>query len=42
MILDISWGDPLTPQQKRQLAFTSAQAWGADQIFDQLFRERHG
>jgi ppGpp synthetase/RelA/SpoT-type nucleotidyltranferase len=33
--------DPLTPDQKRKLAFTSAQAWGADQMFDELFKERH-
>jgi ppGpp synthetase/RelA/SpoT-type nucleotidyltranferase len=33
--------DPLTRDQKRKLAFTSAQAWGADQMFDDLFRERH-
>ena len=26
----------LTSQQKRKVAFSSAQAWGADQIFDQL------
>jgi len=32
---------PLTPEQKRLIAFTSAQAWGADLIFDQLFRERY-
>lgn len=31
---------PLTSDQKRLIAFTSAQAWGADHIFDQLFRER--
>jgi putative GTP pyrophosphokinase len=31
---------PLTSEQKRLIAFTSAQAWGADHIFDQLFRER--
>ncbi|PVM71389.1 GTP pyrophosphokinase [Caulobacter radicis] len=28
----------LTPDDKRRLAFTSAQAWGADQIFEELFR----
>src|SRR5581483_1278018 len=33
---------PLTAEQKRELAFTSAQAWGADHIFDKLFRERAG
>ena len=31
---------PLTSEQKRLVAFTSAQAWGADHIFDRLFRER--
>ena len=30
---------PLTLLQKRKIAFTAAQAWGADQIFDELFRE---
>ena len=30
---------PLTSDAKRRLAFTSAQAWGADLIFDDLFRE---
>lgn len=29
----------LTPLQKRKLAFTAAQAWGADQIFDEMFQE---
>jgi GTP pyrophosphokinase len=29
---------PLKPDEERRLAFTSAQAWGADQIFDELFR----
>jgi putative GTP pyrophosphokinase len=33
---------PLTTEQKRRIAFTSAQAWGADQMFDQLFHERNG
>jgi putative GTP pyrophosphokinase len=32
---------PLTPEEKRKLAFTSAQAWGADQIFEELFRVRN-
>ena len=32
-------GEPLSSDQKRRVAFTSAQAWGADLIFDQLFRE---
>jgi ppGpp synthetase/RelA/SpoT-type nucleotidyltranferase len=31
--------EPLTPLQKRQVAFTAAQAWGADQIFAQLHSE---
>jgi ppGpp synthetase/RelA/SpoT-type nucleotidyltranferase len=31
----------LTAEQKRLVAFTSAQAWGADHIFDQLFHERN-
>jgi len=30
---------PLTSIQKRKMAFTAAQAWGADQIFDELSRE---
>ena len=30
---------PLTSGEKRHLAFTAAQAWGADRIFDELFRE---
>jgi putative GTP pyrophosphokinase len=29
----------LTSDQKRRLAFTAAQAWGADQVFDKLFRQ---
>lgn len=29
----------LTPEQKRKMAFTSAQAWGADLIFNELFKE---
>jgi putative GTP pyrophosphokinase len=29
----------LTSHQKRRIAFTSAQAWGADQIFDELHGE---
>lgn len=29
----------LTPEFKRRIAFTSAQAWGADQIFNDLQRE---
>lgn len=30
---------PLTLDQKRRLAFTSAQAWGADMVFNELFSE---
>ena len=30
----------LTSEQKRKIAFTGAQAWGADLIFDELFRSR--
>jgi putative GTP pyrophosphokinase len=29
----------LSSLQKRKMAFTAAQAWGADQIFDELFAE---
>ena len=29
---------PLNPDQERQLAFAAAQAWGADRVFDDLFR----
>jgi|SRR5437667_9648454 len=29
----------LSSDQKRRLAFTAAQAWGADQIFDELYRQ---
>jgi putative GTP pyrophosphokinase len=29
----------LTSDQKRRFAFTAAQAWGADQIFDELYRQ---
>lgn len=31
--------EPLTPLQSRQMAFTAAQAWGADQMFQSLHRE---
>jgi len=31
---------PLDSNAKRRLAFTSAQAWGGDHIFDELFQER--
>lgn len=30
----------LSSEQKRLIAFASAQAWGADHIFDQLFNQR--
>ena len=29
----------LTPDEKRKIAFTSAQAWGADEMFNELFTE---
>ncbi|SMC32731.1 ppGpp synthetase catalytic domain-containing protein (RelA/SpoT-type nucleotidyltranferase) [Fulvimarina manganoxydans] len=32
--------EPLNPDENRQLAFTSAQAWGADRIFNELFEKR--
>lgn len=32
-------GDALNSDQVRMMAFTSAQAWGADRAFDDLFRE---
>jgi putative GTP pyrophosphokinase len=35
-------GNGLTPDQNRMLAFASAQAWGADRAFDELFGELHG
>ncbi|CCV15560.1 hypothetical protein [Mesorhizobium sp. STM 4661] len=31
---------PLDREDERLLAFTSAQAWGADRIFDDLFKKR--
>lgn len=31
----------LSSDQRRKIAFTSAQAWGADQLFNQLFIERN-
>ena len=31
---------PLTSDETRRLAYTSAQAWGADRMFDELFRAR--
>lgn len=30
---------PLTPDQERRLAFTAAQAWGADRVFSELYQE---
>lgn len=30
----------LSPDEKRKMAWASAQAWGADQIFNELFRAR--
>lgn len=35
-------GESLSTLQKRQVAFTAAQAWGADQIFGQLHSELNG
>jgi putative GTP pyrophosphokinase len=35
-------GIPPDPDFERQLAFTSAQSWGADKIFDELHRSRSG
>lgn len=35
-------GKPLSNEQLRMLAYTSAQAWGADEAFERLFRERTG
>jgi ppGpp synthetase/RelA/SpoT-type nucleotidyltranferase len=32
--------NPLTADEKRRMAFTAAQSWGADRLFDELFRER--
>ncbi len=31
---------PLDADAKRRLAYTSAQAWGADRMFDELFRQQ--
>lgn len=31
---------PLDSDAKRRLAYTSAQAWGADRMFDELFRQQ--
>jgi ppGpp synthetase/RelA/SpoT-type nucleotidyltranferase len=32
-----SGSTPLTSHERRKLAYTSAQAWGADHLFDELF-----
>ncbi len=32
--------EPLTPDEKRVMAFTAAQSWGADRMLDELFRKR--
>jgi hypothetical protein len=32
----------LSSDQKRKIAFTAAQAWGADKMFEELFRELAG
>jgi ppGpp synthetase/RelA/SpoT-type nucleotidyltranferase len=32
-------GEELTTDQKRRVAFTSAQSWGADQVFSELFAQ---
>jgi ppGpp synthetase/RelA/SpoT-type nucleotidyltranferase len=34
-------GNVVTPDQRRLLAYSSAQAWGADRVFDQLHGELH-
>ncbi|MGU3667192.1 GTP pyrophosphokinase family protein [Methylobacterium sp. A49B] len=31
---------PLSADEKRRMAFTAAQSWGADRLFDELFKER--
>jgi ppGpp synthetase/RelA/SpoT-type nucleotidyltranferase len=33
-------GDELSSEQKRKLAYSSAQAWGADMIFDEMHQEQ--
>lgn len=33
---------PLNSDEKRKLAFTAAQSWGADHMFDELFIKRSG
>ncbi len=37
--LGYKFSTALSRDQKRQLAFTAAQAWGADQVFDELHRQ---
>ena len=32
--------EPLTTDEKRLMAFTAAQSWGADRMLDELFRKR--
>jgi putative GTP pyrophosphokinase len=32
--------EPLKGDEKRRLAYTAAQAWGADRVFDELYQER--
>jgi putative GTP pyrophosphokinase len=33
---------PLTADEKRSLAYTFAQSWGMDRMFEELFRQRRG
>jgi ppGpp synthetase/RelA/SpoT-type nucleotidyltranferase len=35
-------GEPLNDETRRRVAWAAAQAWGADQIFDDLWRTRTG
>ena len=39
---DATVSDMITSHQQRQLAFTAAQAWGADHIFSQFHHELNG
>lgn len=32
--------EPLTSEERRRVAFTAAQSWGADTIFEELFNEK--
>lgn len=34
--------NPLTPDENRIMAFTAAQSWGADRLFNELFEARQG